>query len=135
DFLWARDLKALPTLQRGDKLASVEQRIECSGIEPCKAAPQFLHAEAALLEVKSIEIGNLELIALGRLQAPGKVNHIGIVEVESGHRPVGIGLLGLFLDAGRPVITVELDYSVALGVRDLVGEHCGSVGPLPGPLK
>src|SRR5207249_1975906 len=71
DFLKASDLESLPLFQRLDEQRRGEQRVKGPRVQPSHAAPQRRHRQLAGLHVVPIQIGDLQLAAIGRLQSPG----------------------------------------------------------------
>src|SRR5581483_9435957 len=94
-----------------------------SGVEPRHAAAQKLDPERAALEVRPIHIRDLELSASRGLERSSDVEHLVVVEIQTGHGVVGFRLLGLFLDIEGVPLLVELNHAVALGVTDTIGKN------------
>ena len=86
----------------------------------------FSTCSCAALEVRAVDVGDLELAARRRLQRRGDVEHLVVVEVQAGHRVRRLRLRRLLLEADRAAVGVELDDAVALGIADLVAEHGGA---------
>ena len=63
DLLGARDLQALPVLQRGNDLARLELGLLRAGVQPRKAPPHGLHVDGAALEIEPVQIRDLKLPA------------------------------------------------------------------------
>src|SRR6266404_4225668 len=112
DLLGAADLQALAVLDRFDELRSAQQTRRRAGVKPGIAAPQSLDRETSLLQVMGIDVGDLELAARRARYVGGDVADVGIVEIESRHRPARARLLGFLDDADRPIAGVEYDHAV-----------------------
>src|SRR5262249_51986753 len=93
DFFGAADLQTLAILHRLDELRGAQQARRRAGVEPGIAAAELLDREPSLLQVLGIDVADLEFAARRARQAPGDVAGIGIVEVESGDRPMRARLL------------------------------------------
>ncbi len=51
------------------------------------------------------------------------LDHAVVVEIQSGHRAIGLGTLGFFLDGNGAPLSVHLDDAIAFGVLDPVAEN------------
>src|SRR6185437_8117591 len=100
-----------------------QQRLMGARIQPGHSSAQLLHPQRTTLEVPPIDIGDLELPARGGLQSSRDVEHLVVVEIESRHRKVRLGIFGLLLDVEGPSRLVELNDSIPLGVPHAVGEY------------
>src|SRR6185436_2100490 len=74
-----------------------------------------------MFEIGPVDVGNLKLSSVRRLDRPGDFHNVTIIEVEAGHRPVGLGVLWLFFYFSDPVgVWVERDDTIPLGIVDMV---------------
>src|SRR5690606_17298417 len=101
-LLGAGDLRALAGLERLDENRGLQQALVRAGVEPRHAASEELDAQASLLEVDAVEVGDLELPARRGPQAPRVLGGVGRVEVEPGDGVVALRLARLLLDVGDP---------------------------------
>ena len=97
-----------------------------AGIQPGVAAAHDLHAELAALQIGAVDVGDLQLAARRRLQVPGDVHHLLVVEIQAGDRVVRLRLQWLLFQADGLAALVELDHAVALRVQHVVGEDAGA---------
>ena len=130
DLLHARHFQSLPLLDDAHEHAGIEQRIVGAGIEPGRAAPEPLDVQRSELEVRPIEIRDLELAARRRRQGFGERARARVVEIDAGDRIVGRRPGRLFQQFGHPALGVEFDDSVALGILHVIAEHRGALGAL-----
>ena len=79
--------------------------------------------QRAPFQIVPVDVGDLQLAARAGLQAGGDGDHVVVVEIEAGDRPVGTGAGGLLLDRGRPPGAVEGDDAVTPGVGNAMAEH------------
>ena len=128
DLLDARHFQPLPLLDDAHEHAGIEQRIVRAGIEPRRAAPEPLDVQRAELQVRAIEIRDLELAAR-RTGAKDFASALarGVVEIDAGHgvvrgRRAGFSNRSVTLPCG-----VELDHAVALGILHVIAEHRGAL--------
>ena len=84
DLLEAGDHQPLPLFDRLDVVGRLQQRLVRAGVEPRDAARQLLDVQLSALEVRAVDVGDLELAARRRLQAGGDVEHLVVVEVQPG---------------------------------------------------
>src|SRR5580700_483572 len=96
DLFGTGDLQSLALLDGLDESGSFEQRVVRAGVEPCHATAHDLGVQLAAIEIEPVEVGDLQLIALGRLQAARQLDDLLVVEIEAGDGITGLGLLGLF---------------------------------------
>src|SRR5438105_15482571 len=68
NLLRTRDFQALSALYGGDVLAGFEQRFVRAGVEPRHAPSHHLDRQLAVVEVDSVDVGDLELAAGGRFE-------------------------------------------------------------------
>ena len=93
-------------------------------VQPRIATPELVHIEVAALQIGVVDGGDLKLAAGGRLDVCSDVQHIIVVEIEAGDRPVRFRLLRLLLDRQRRAgLSVEADYAVAFRIFDVIGEN------------
>src|SRR5216684_384632 len=135
DLLGTGDLQALAQLDLLDEVRGAEERLLGTSIEPGVAAAELFDVQGPLLQIATIEIGDLELPSGRWFQRLGESDDARVVEVESRHGEVRLRLLRLLLDADGPAVVVELDHAVALGIVNPVGEHGGAVGPRAGATE
>src|SRR5438270_560770 len=98
DLLRARDLEALPFLERSDELRRLDQAVGRAGIEPGIAAAHHLDGQLSAFQIGAVDVGDLKLAAGRWLEVGGDVDHLPVVEIEPGDRPVGPRRVGLFLN-------------------------------------
>ena len=105
------------------------------GVEPGVAAAHYLNRELSLLEIKTIQVGNLQFSARRGFKALGKRNDLPVVEIETCNRVVGSGMFGLFFKGKDLSCGVKFGHAVSLRVVYMVGEYAGSRLPLAGIVK
>ncbi len=76
-----------------------------------------------------IDVGDLELAARRARQRRGDIANIGVIEIESGHRPVRARLTGFLDDRHRLVAGIELDHTVGRRIADPIGVDHGALAP------
>ncbi len=81
--------------------------------------------QLAALEVRAVDVGDLELPAGRRLEPGRDVDDPVVVEVEPGHREARARLGRLLLDLPRAAVGAERHHPVARGIAHPVGEHGG----------
>ncbi|MNW02163.1 hypothetical protein D3C71_1979100 [compost metagenome] len=69
-----------------------------TGIQPGETAAQQFNGQFATFQIHLVNAGNFQLATGGRLDLFGKLHHLTVVEVQAGHRPVGLGLDRFFFD-------------------------------------
>src|SRR5438045_5792847 len=86
-----------------------------AGVEPGIAAPELRDVKRSLLQIGSVDVGDLELAARGRPKRRGNFDHVAIVEIEAGDGPVRLRRPRLFLDRQRAAVSrIERDDAVSL---------------------
>src|SRR5262249_38473323 len=135
NLLDAGNLQALPALDYLDEGGCVLQRLVGPGIEPGEAAAEHFDVELAPLEVRPVDVGDLQLSPRGRFQAGGKVEDPVVVEVQPGHGIAGSRPSRLLLDGEGSTVPPELDHPVPLGIPDVVGEDRRPFGAGGGGLE
>jgi hypothetical protein len=88
DFLETSDFEPLALLDDLDKAGSLHQAGVSAGVQPGHPATNLFDKELVLLELGHADIGDLKLAAYRGLQLVGDCDHIVVVEVEAGNRPV-----------------------------------------------
>ena len=129
DLLEARDHQALAILDALHEVGRLQERFERAGIEPRGAAAEQFHRERLLGEVGTVDVGDLELPARGRLEARRDVDHLRIVEVQPGHRIGRARMRRLLFQADRVPFAIELDDPVAFRILHGIAKDGGA--PLP----
>src|SRR5262245_3288398 len=97
----------------------LEQGIEGPGVRP--PALEHLEGHRAVADVPVVDVGDLELAALGGLQGLDDLEDPRVVHVDADHGQVGDGVLGLLLDR-QHAVALELGHPEAVRVVDLL-EH------------
>ncbi|OIQ75685.1 hypothetical protein GALL_426430 [mine drainage metagenome] len=105
-----------------------------AGIEPGVAASESLHLQAALLQIDAVDVGDLQFAARRGLEAGGDVEHLLVVEIQSGDGMAALRSGRFFFQAHGASLRIELDHAVALGVVHVIGEHGGAALPGVGLL-
>src|SRR5262245_40001161 len=141
DLLEARDHQTLSLFDRVNVVRRLDERVVGAGVEPGDAARQLLDVQLSAIEIRAVDVGDLELAARRRLEVRRDVDDLVVVEVQPGHRVRRLGTRRLFLETDRAAVAVELDDSVALGIADLVPEHgraldaCGGGAQVLGKVR
>ena len=128
DLLRTRHLQSLALLQRRDELPRFHQAVVCAGVEPGVAAAHDLHVELSLLQVRRVHVRDLQLPARARRDAGRDVADLLVIEVQARDGVAALGHLGLFLDAERAAVVIEVHHAVALRIVHVVGEDAGTFG-------
>lgn len=113
-------LETLSTLDRAHETRRVIERVERSCVQPCGAAGKHGDPQSPLLEVPSIEIGDLEVLAR-RARFPRHRHRaivVIVVEVQSRGGEVALGFRRFLLQRRGLAVLIELDHSVRPGVQD-----------------
>ena len=97
-----------------------------AGVEPGETATEALDIQVAALEVGIVDVGDLQLAAWRGLDRLGDLDHVVVIEVQTGHGVAGLRLGWLFLDGQRLAGLVEIDHAEALRVLDPVAEYRGA---------
>ena len=92
-------------------------------IEPSKTTSQKLHLQVLLVEELLIHSGDFQLSTRGRLDVLRHFHHLVGIEVETHHRIVALGLLGLLLNRKAVALLVELSHTIALWVLYPIAKH------------
>src|SRR6266496_3427567 len=79
------DLESLTLFDRRDVGCGLQQRLRRTGIEPGDAASQSDDLQVVALEVRAIDVGDLQLATPRGPQPLCDVEHTVVVEVEPGH--------------------------------------------------
>src|SRR5262249_11067379 len=122
NFLRTADQESLPVLNRANELRCLQQRIMASGVEPGIAAPELDDMKFLAFEVAPIDVCDLKFAAGRGAQAGGDVEHIVVVEVEAGDRPVRQELRRLLDDVDGLFGAIELQHAVLTRLADEVSE-------------
>src|SRR5262245_5471517 len=126
DLLDAGDLQPGALLQRLHELRRGQQRRRRAQVEPGHAAAERRDVELAVVEVRLVDVRDLQLAAVRGLEVAGDLHHLLVVEVQARDGPARPRVEWLLLYAERAEVAVELDDAVALRVVDLVGEDIGT---------
>src|SRR5262249_16277163 len=94
------------------------------------AAAEAFDVQRAGLQVRPVDVGDLELAARRRPESGGDTGDLVVVEVETSHRPRRPWLRRLFLEAHGTAVAIELDDAIAPGTAPPVGED-GTTGGSP----
>ncbi len=129
NFFRTGDFEALARFDGFNETGRLLQGLVGPGIEPCIATTQTLNQELVGLKVPFVQIGNFELATLRRRQAGGISRRIFVVEIQSGDRVVGTGMLWFFLDAQDPEIIIEFDDTISFRITNPVSKNRGTVLP------
>ena len=98
-----------------------------SCVQPGEALSQKFYVELFVFQVDSVEVGDLVLAAGGGFEVLGVLDDAAVVEIQSGHAVVALGMLGFFLDGNGISVFVKLNNAEALGVIDIVAEDSGAL--------
>ena len=101
DLLRATDLEPLALLERMNELAGFEKALGRAGVEPGIAAAERFDGQNAALEVRGVEVSDLEFATLTRAEASGNVDDRLIVKIEAGDGEATAGLRRLLDDRAR----------------------------------
>src|SRR5436190_12026594 len=123
NLLETPDHQSLAFLDGLNVARGLHQRLVRAGIEPRHTSGQLFDDELTVPEIRLIDIGNLELASGRRLQSRGDVDDLVVVEIETGDDIGGFRPRGLFLEADRAAVPVELDDAVTFGIANLVTEY------------
>src|SRR5580658_9053300 len=129
DLLHAGDLETLTVLDHMDELGGIEERVVRPRVQPGRAPPEDLGVQEARIEVEAVQVRDLELAALGGLQAARARDGLAVVEVDARHREIRPGLGGFLLEREDPAVLCELDDAVGGGVGHVVAEYRRALGP------
>src|SRR5262249_62346098 len=87
DLLDARHHETLSLLDGLDERRGLKQRLVRPGVEPRDAAAEAFDVQRAGLQVRAVDVGDLELTARRRPEPRGDAGDLVVVEVETGDRP------------------------------------------------
>ena len=121
------DLVTLTSFDGFDEVGDVAQAVVGTGVEPGETAPEQLNTQVAALEIGLVDAGNSQLAAGRRLDRPGDIDDIVVVEVQPGDRIAAHRAKGFLFDRDGAPVGVELDHAEALGVFDPVAENGGAL--------
>lgn len=130
NLLDAGDVDALPLLDDGNELGGLEEAVVRAGVQPDHAAAHALHRKGVGAEISLVDGGNLELAARRGLDGTCDVHDVVVVEVEAGHRPVRLGMLGLLLQRERLAIGTNLHHTEPRRIIDRIAEDHGAAHAL-----
>jgi len=88
----------LAVLHNANVLRGFGERIDRSRIEPHVTTAQRCYLQLTALQVFLVDAGDFELTAFARLNGFGDFDHVVVVEIQSNHGVVGLGVLGLLFD-------------------------------------
>src|SRR5467141_1455746 len=94
-----------------------------AGIKPGESTPENLNREIAARKVRPVELGDFEFAAGGRLEVCRQLDDIGIIEIQSGHRIVGLRFRGLLFKRCGSAIRREGDHAITFRVTNVICEH------------
>ena len=123
DFLEAGNLAVLVCFDRLDEVSGVDKALMGSGVQPCEALAEQLDMELFVVQIDPVEIGDLIFTACGGLKVFGIFHHAAVVEVQSGHAVIALGMGGFLLDGDSISVFVEFHNAKALGVVDIITEN------------
>src|SRR5262249_284507 len=101
----------------------LEQGFGRAGIEPGKSSAEPFDAELARIQIYAVDVGNLQLASWRWLQLCRHVQYTVVIEIQACYRPPRLRVLRLFLDRDRPVLEIETDDAISLGIAHLIGKH------------
>lgn len=130
NLLNAGDIDSLALLDDGHELSRLEEAVVRTGIQPDYTATHALHGKRVGVEVRLIDRGDLKFPTRRGLDSARNLYYIVVIEVEAGHRPVGLGVLRLLLQRERLAIRTDLDHAKTSGVVNGVAENHGSTHAL-----
>lgn len=90
------------------------------GVQPGVTTAHQLNVQLAAAEVFLVDVGNFQFAPRGRLDVLGDVNHVVVVEVETGDRVVALRVGRLLLNRQGVHLVVKFDDPKALGIVDVV---------------
>ena len=97
-----------------------------AGIQPGGTAAHALHPQRAALQIDIVDIGDLQLAARRRFDLLGNLDHIVVVEIETGDGVVRLRLGRFLLNRDRLPLLVELHHAVALRILHVIAKYRGS---------
>ena len=106
-----------------------------SGIEPCKPAPKPFEGKSASAHIQEIEISDLQLSALRRLEMSHQINHLFVVEIKADRGPVGLRNWRFLFDRKDFIIFVEFYHTVTLRIFNPIGKDARPLGPGIGAVQ
>jgi hypothetical protein len=122
NFLWAGYLHALALLQRLHEACGLDERFECSGVEPGKSSTIFPRRQDS-----NLQVGDLQLAAPRRFNLGRVADDVFVKKVQASDCPIRRDILRLLFDADRFSCVIERYYALALGIAHLLGEDCPSL--------
>ena len=104
DLFGTDELVALPGFNAFDEVGGVEQAVVRTGAEPGEASAERLNAQVAVVQVGLVDTGKFQFATGRRLDRPGNIDGIIVVEVQPGDRVAALRTRGLFFDRdGKPI--------------------------------
>src|ERR1044071_5861782 len=91
-----------------DELRGLQKGVMSTGIKPRITAAELNNVEFANFEVVPVDVGNFKFASSRRAKFCCDIDHLIIVEVKSGHCPIGKKLRGLLHDVDGLFALVEL---------------------------
>jgi hypothetical protein len=82
------------------------------------------------VKIRAVEVGNLKLPAKGGLEASRQFHGLGIIEIQTGHRIIGLRVGGLLFKRCGLSIRIKPDHAITFRVADVVGEYSCAFGAL-----
>src|SRR5256885_10694585 len=116
-------------LDSRDVIAGLEQAGLCPGVKPGHSAAQHSHVKFVFLEIKQIQIGDLEFAAARWFQRFAEIDNLFVVDVEAGHREVRFRLFWFLFQTDRATVRPEFDDAIALWIAHLISEDASAVLP------
>lgn len=97
---------------RFSTVRGVVEVVERAGVQPRGAPGEGLYVQGAVLQVGAVDVGELKLSARGELERLGDLHGVAVVEVQPGHREVGLRLGSLLLEGDRRAVLVGLHHAI-----------------------
>src|SRR6185369_8695336 len=119
----AGDLEALPLLKCTNELGGLKQAVRRSRIEPGIATPKQFNGQVPALQVRSINVRYLKFATRGGREARSDIDHLLIVKIQAGYRPVRSRLGGFLLNADGVHLLIEFDDAVSFGIVHVIREN------------
>ena len=109
-----------------DKLRGLNQAVVGSRIQPGKTTAQQFNLQVTPIQIHLVQRGNLKLPARGGFNFLRHCHHIGVIKIESGHRPVRFRLQRLLFNRQRFKVLIKLHHTETFRIENLVAEYRSS---------